>query len=399
MTHPKLCRHRGQSLGYVTLNGREHYLGHWPAASRRPPAAVQAAFDELIGRWLANGRRLPADDPTPPTSVNDVILAFVRYASGHYAKRRAGKDSAEVEGIKAACRVVRAAGYGSAPAAEFGPKCLKDVRAKMVAADWSRSYVNVSVNRIKRMFRWATAEEMVPPSVVHGLSAVAAIRRGEPGVRETAKVRPAPDADVDAALPFMPAAVSAMVRLQRAAGMRPFEVTVLRGCDIDRSGPVWVYRPAHHKKEHLDHDRPIYIGPRGQAVLSGWLRDDPDEYLFSPLEAEAARNAARTAARKTPRWQSHMARNRDKRVKKSKRPRGAVYTPDSYRRAITVACEKAGVPAWAPNRLRHSAATDFRKQFGIEVTRVLLGHSSLSTSEVYAEVDSTAAAAAALKAG
>ncbi|MFN9969464.1 MAG: tyrosine-type recombinase/integrase, partial [Phycisphaerae bacterium] len=42
---------------------------------------------------------------------------------------------------------------------------------------------------------------------------------------------------------------------------------------------------------------------------------------------------------------------------------------------------------WTPNRLRHSAATQLRKQFGIEAARVVLGHSSADVTEIYAEQD------------
>ncbi|MBN9120809.1 MAG: hypothetical protein J0I06_16945 [Planctomycetes bacterium] len=77
---PKLCHHLGSEQGYVTLNGREHYLGHWPRGQRKAPPAVRSEYDLLIGRWLANGRRLP-DETTPaapaPVTVNQVILAFV----------------------------------------------------------------------------------------------------------------------------------------------------------------------------------------------------------------------------------------------------------------------------------------------------------------------------------
>jgi site-specific recombinase XerD len=48
-------------------------------------------------------------------------------------------------------------------------------------------------------------------------------------------------------------------------------------------------------------------------------------------------------------------------------------------------CEILGIAAWTPNRLRHNAATRFRKKFGIEIARLLLGHSKLSTTEIYAE--------------
>lgn len=41
----------------------------------------------------------------------------------------------------------------------------------------------------------------------------------------------------------------------------------------------------------------------------------------------------------------------------------------------------------SPNRLRHSCGTNLRRQFGVEVARAVLGHSSVGTTEIYAERD------------
>jgi site-specific recombinase XerD len=49
---------------------------------------------------------------------------------------------------------------------------------------------------------------------------------------------------------------------------------------------------------------------------------------------------------------------------------------------------------WTPNQLRHVAATLIRKEYGIEVASIILGHSSLNTTEVYAEADLEKAARA-----
>lgn len=42
---------------------------------------------------------------------------------------------------------------------------------------------------------------------------------------------------------------------------------------------------------------------------------------------------------------------------------------------------------WAPNQLRHSAATEIRKRFGIEAAQVTLGHAAADVTQVYAERD------------
>ena len=164
----------------------------------------------------------------------------------------------------------------------------------------------------------------------------------------------------------------------------------MRAADVDATGPVWEYRPARSKTEHHndeadpDRDRVVYFGPRAQAVLAPLLAAKPDGYLFSPAEAEAGRNAARRAGRKSAMTPSQAAR------KPKGRPRAALkphYTVASYRQAVRRACVKAGVPAWAPNRLRHSRLTEIRASFGLEASRVCGGHRDVGTTQVYAEQD------------
>ena len=127
---PKMTRHaRGQAV--VRLNGKDHYLG--PFGSRE----AQAAYDVLIQRWLANGRRLPDDAGGPrPATVNELCLAFLRWAEGHY-RDRDKKVASEVKAIKEVVRILRGS-FGRDPAGEFGPKKLKDARAAMAAKGWSR---------------------------------------------------------------------------------------------------------------------------------------------------------------------------------------------------------------------------------------------------------------------
>jgi integrase len=45
------------------------------------------------------------------------------------------------------------------------------------------------------------------------------------------------------------------------------------------------------------------------------------------------------------------------------------------------------VAAWSPLQLRHTAATRIRSRYGVEVARVILGHTRVETSQIYAERD------------
>jgi integrase len=203
------------------------------------------------------------------------------------------------------------------PAAEFGPKRLKAVRQKMLDMGWCRTHTNHQVNRVKRMFKWAVGEELVPPDLYYGLQAIPGIRKGTITVRESEPIKPVPETFVNATLPFMPPVVATMVRLQLLTSFRPGEICILRTCDLDVTGKVWIYRPKSHKTQHHGHERLIFIGPKGQELLRPWLRPELEAYVFSPVASEEARNTERRLGRKTPITPSQAKR---KRTKKRHRP-------------------------------------------------------------------------------
>jgi hypothetical protein len=207
-------------LAVVTLNGKDHYLGPWPAGLRKPPPAAVEAYGCLIAEWLANNRRLPTEGTDAPAlTVNDLILAFWRWAETHY-RREDGTTTNELTDHKYSLRPLREL-YGQTPAADFSPLKLKAVRQRMIDADLCRGVINQRIGRIVRMFRWAVAEEMVPETTHRALTAVAGLKKGRSEARETEPVGPVSDEVVDATLPHVLPAVGAMIRLQRLTGARP----------------------------------------------------------------------------------------------------------------------------------------------------------------------------------
>ena len=42
---------------------------------------------------------------------------------------------------------------------------------------------------------------------------------------------------------------------------------------------------------------------------------------------------------------------------------------------------------WHPHQLRHAAATLIRKEYGVELSRIILGHSDMGVTLLYAEAD------------
>ena len=373
---PSYRLHKPSGQAVVTIDGRDFYLGRHGSDQSR------AEYDRMIAEWLANGRRLPATVPGlgGDLTVNEMLAAYLRHADSYYVKN--GKPTVEPGNIRLAIRPLRLL-YGHTGARDFGPLALKAVRKAMVDAGLCRSEINRRIGRLIRAFKWAVSEEMVPPSVHQSLQTVIGLRRGRTDVRESEPVMPVPDASVEAIRPHVARQVWAMVELQRLSGMRPGEVVSMRTIDLETTGQVWTYTPENHKTEHHGKRRLVHLGPRAQAILEPWLRSKEHLPLFSPAEAMVERLEARRGARKTSVQPSQQSRAK---ARPKKFP-GTCYSVESYRRAIAYGCLRAGVSSWHPHQLRHNAATRLRKEFGLDVARAVLGHSSPVVTEIYAERD------------
>lgn len=382
---PSYRKHKSSGQAVVSINGRDFYLG------KHGTAASLAEYKRLIAEYLASGGAVTSKTATPDITVNEVLAAFLKHANQYYRKPD-GTKTKTVSAFICSWRELKPL-YGRTPAAEFGPLALKAVRQRIIDGGASRDYANRSVANIRATFKWATENELVPPSVLHGLQSVAGLRRGRTDARESEPVKPVPDAFVDAVIPYVSRQVGAMIELQRITGMRSGEVTAMRAADLNTGGQVWEYTPAEHKTAHHGHVRTIYIGPRAQAIIKPFLKADLEAYLFSAADALDEIRASRSSRRRTP--LSHGNRKGSNRKRRPKRSPGDRYTTDSYRRAIKRAIDQANksrgdddqIPSWHPHQLRHNAATDLRREFGIEVARIILGHRSAAITEVYAEVD------------
>jgi integrase len=357
----------------VSLSGQDFYLGpHGTKASK-------AEYDRQIAEWLARGRRpLHAND----IEIVELILAYKEYAEGYYRKN--GRKTSEVVQILLALKVLRKL-YGRQLANEFGPLKLQVVRDEMIRAGGTGRNINKLISRIVRMFAWGVSRELVRADAAHALRELPGLRAGRSEAKEAPPVQPVADTVVTATLDHLPPIVADMVRLQRLTGCRPAEICLIRPCDVDLSGSVWTYRLESHKTMHHGRERVICIGPKGQEILRPYLLREKSSYCFCPREGERKRRAAAHERRLT----SLSCGNRpgSNKRKKAKRWAGVRYTTGSYGRAIRRACLSAAIEPWSPNRLRHSAATEIRKRFGLEAAQVTLGHAQATVTQVYAERD------------
>jgi integrase len=347
-----------------------------------------------------------------------LVLDFWRHAKKRYVKN--GHPTSEIGSFKTALRPVRRL-YGSEPVTKFGPLALIACRLKLIQAGICRKRINQHVSRIRLMFKWGVAREMVPETVWRALCAVQGLRYGE--APERPPVRAVSDERIAAVEPFVTPPVWAMVNLQIWSGCRPGEACIMRAIDINMQGKIWEYRPHSHKVEHHGKERVIFLGPHAQEIIKPWLKTDLHAYLFSPKEARAWSEAQKATKRKTPK--SKTGRKKQRKPRPQRIP-GERYDIHAYDHAIRRGCELAfGMPkefrniptaaevasgkakidaaererllglasawrqrhCWHPNQLRHAAATRIRAAYGIELARIILGHSSAVTSEIYAEID------------
>lgn len=372
---------RGKEVAYVTLRDqatarrRDYWLGPYGSPESR------AQYARLLAEWESRGRQLPgcqgparpAEGPTVTQMIAQYWPAFCSRVSRRYA-----------ENVRSALRRFREH-FGRQPASAIGPAALRSWRGAVSQAI-SPGAAAYGTAVILAMYRWAVANELVPVEVYQRLKTIEPLRRGP-----KRRVGPAPADAVAAVRGCVSAQVRAMIDLQLLTGMRPGEVCAIRPCDLDMSGPVWLYRPAEHKTAHHGHERVVYLGPQAQAVLRPFLAGRATTaYCFSPAEALAAWRAARHAARRTP--LSCGNRPGTNRKDHPQRQPGDRYAASAYYRAIVRACQQAGVQHWHPHQLRHNYATEVRKRYGLEAARILLGHcSALVTEAVYAERDQQAA--------
>jgi hypothetical protein len=225
-------------------------------------------YTRAIAEWEAAGRCRHAQAVAQAgASINEVALAFLEHAQRCY-RRSDGTTTNEFFDFKLSVRPLREL-YGTTPAALFTPQALKVVRKQMLEADLCRGVVNQRIGRIKRMFKWAVAEGLVPATVFHALQCVTGIPRGRGLARETEPIKPVPDAFVEAIHEYVLPEVWAMVELQRLTGMRPGEVCAMRAIDIDRSGVIWLYRPTQHKTAWRGRERVVALGTIGARWHSG----------------------------------------------------------------------------------------------------------------------------------
>ncbi|MEJ7590353.1 MAG: tyrosine-type recombinase/integrase [Planctomycetaceae bacterium] len=346
----------GQARCYV--NGKTVYLGLYGSEESRirygeiVAKVVSGQIIDPIARSKRGSTTCPeSDDPGP--SVGTLILVFLNHAKRHYVKN--GKLTTEYGIIESTVRPLNEL-YGMIPAKDFGPLSLKAVREKFIKFGWVRSSVNAGVNRIRRVFKHAVANELIEPGVLTRLQCVAPLLEGRTEAPDNPPRTSVDDDSIEAIKKLVRPLVRDLIDVQRLTGSRSGELLMMTTGMLNRTGNVWSAELSDNKCRHHGKSRTLHFGPKAQLILARYLSADPDAKLFK-------------------------------------------MTRQAYCRAITRVCDKLEIARWVPHQLRHTAAEVVRDEFGLEHAQSVLGHSTANMTEHYAKIGNARAAEVARKIG
>ncbi len=394
----RLHRQSGQAVvtltDAVTGQRKDHLLG------KHNTAASKQEYQRIVLDWEARGRRLPDTAGKTELTLAELIARYWRHVEEYY-RHIDGTPTGEVQAMRYALRPLNHL-YGPMLATEFGPSHLKAVRQLMIHGyrhpkygpqkPLCRTRINAQMKRIRRMYKWAVENDLAPASVHQALCAVAPLKRGRTKAKESDPVKPVARAVVEDTLPILRPTLADMVRLQLETGMRPGEMVVMRACDIDMAGPVWLYRPSSHKTKHHGHERIIPIGPKGQEIIRRHLKRTSQAYLFSPAEPMAE---FRSWCSGRPQEQSAAIAKGPQEATAEEEARRALHAA-SYGHAIAKAIKRhnkkkpesrANNPPLASAPTRHLRALELKREAGLDVARAVLGHRAPVITEHYATLD------------
>lgn len=321
---PNRIIHRNSGLERVVWKGRSIYLGK-PGSPE-----ADAKFRRIVASILSSGE--PCPDPSTLT------VAFLARRFMVYTRESFPASSREPKAYQRSMDLLTQA-LGDLLADQVTP-------ARFAAArdSWAKSCsvrtVNKFHNHALAAFRWGVTVELVPAPVWHALQAVQRLKPRRSAARDPKQVGPVDWATVEATLPRVRPVVADMIRLQWLTGMRSGELLAMTPAQLTDGA----YRPHHHKNAWRGHSREIPLGPRALEILLPYLDGRaPGDKVFPG------------------------------------------YTPQSYGRAISRACEASGLPHWHPHQLRHAYATRVRESHGLDAAQALLGHATARVTEIYAQ--------------
>ena len=333
-------------------------------------------------------------------TVGQLVDNYSEWARQYLAPLRDNKPHPDISRIQRLQRFLKH--YLDWKVADFGTDELSKLQQDMVAyryrkskhddemVSYTRSGINQVINQVHKIWQWAVTHEIVTDTQARKLREVRSLRPGRTSAQDRPKRAPVTEEEFNVVIKHLTHVVADMLRLMWITAMRPGEVIRMRPYDITREDEeCWLYIPGRgessvgaHKTAYLQRVRAIPLTSKAQNIIKPRIEDcDALDFVFNPAEAVQETRDQQSANRKTP--MSCGNRPGSNRKQHPIRTPGKRYMPNSLYNAVKRACKRAEVRGFTPYDLRRSAATRIRSELGKEAAKLILGHVSTDTTEIY----------------
>lgn len=389
---PHHAGYKSYSTSWYDEHGQRHFKRFGKVGETTKAAATAAYTRWINSEWNIKPQVRDGSGKFIFT-VRELAEKYAELARLRYSKN--GKLTSSIDQVEHALNALIGK-HGGDPADSIGAPELTKLRDAMVHSKnrhgedriLTASTVNGRLRIIKQAYRWARSQGLVTREAAVDVAMTMPVETSRGNIKPPRIVKPVPQTIIDKTIEHAPKTVGDMIRTQLLTGMRPGELCDMRVSDIDRrDANCWVYVPWRHKTEHKGKSRIVYIGARAQKILKPYInRRGLSDYVFLPVEAHKER-LEMIGFEEVMAYQTSRSRFKP----------GRCYDNGTYRNAVNRSADRAFDPKgkaragrdyshrWHPHRLRHNFATMVRESDGVEAASALLGHTNLSTTEIYAE--------------
>ena len=337
-------------------------------------------------------------NPRDIVTVGELVDKYTEWVGQHAPARPDGRPHPDLERLNRLRMFLEP--YRQWPVGGFGADELYAVQKAMVGyrydrgngkpTAYTRSGINKAIGYVYRMWQWGIGREITTEAQKQLLKEVRPLRVGQTTAKDDPRRALVTEEEFEEVAQHATTVVADMLRLIWLTAMRPGEVCRMRSFDILRDEPeCWLYIPGReeslvggHKTAYRQRVRAIPLTSRAQNILKPRIEDcESLDFVFSPAEAMQETRDQRSANRKTP----MSCGNRPGTNRKQHpmiRP-GKRYLPSSLCNAVKRACKRAEVRRFTPYDLRRTAATRVRSKLSKDAAKLLLGHVSTDTTEIY----------------
>ena len=381
------------------------------AVGERSEGEIHVAFGQWLDLFNQQPRKIltfssPYDaitniiNPRGVVSLGQLHDKYVEWMDGQLAPMRDGGESPDLRRARRIGRFIPP--YRDWPVSDFGPEELIAVQQSLVEhryfrtghddepIPYTRTGINDLINVVHKMWLWGVGREITTEAQARRLKEVRPLRLGKTQAPDTLKRAMVVKSEFEKVAASVNPVVADMMRIIWNTAMRPAEVCRMRPLDIlHDDSDCWLYVPGRdvslvgdHKTAHHQRVRAIPLTTRSQVVLKRWVKSfESEEHIFQPAIAMRLMYEAKFARRKTPLGQGNRP-GTNRKAHPMIKP-GEKYNIGSFRNAVNRGCRRAGVLRFTPYDLRRSAATRIRSELGKEAAKLILGHVSTDTTEIY----------------